>query len=107
MESKNEEKIGDRIFKLLQTTNYTQKELAHMVGVTEAAMSRYLRNEREPRMEVIANLATVFNTTTDYLITGRDEECDYSEMKVYVARSRKSLSSDEKIKLVKLLMEND
>lgn len=47
------EKIGDRMMELMKRTDYTQKELASMVGVTEAAMSRYLRNEREPRMEVI------------------------------------------------------
>ena len=46
--------IGDRLSQLLKESGYTQKELALMCGVTEAAMCRYLKNEREPKIEVVA-----------------------------------------------------
>ena len=64
------EKIGDRILKLIRENKYTQKELARKVGITESAMSRYINNEREPRLHVVANLAITLNTSTDYLING-------------------------------------
>ncbi|MCM1296444.1 MAG: helix-turn-helix domain-containing protein [Muribaculaceae bacterium] len=98
------ERIGDRIAILLKSTDYTQKELASMVGVTEAAMSRYLRNEREPRIEVIANLATALNTTSDYLINGREDEITYSYIKNLVARGKSSWSEPEKKELLRLLL---
>lgn len=100
------EKIGDRILALLKETDFSQKELASMVGVTEAAMSRYLKNERQPRMEVIANLATALNTTSDYLINGKEEEIDYSYIKRLVARGRYVWDETEKKELMRLLLDD-
>lgn len=99
------EKIGDRIEKLLKDSGYTQKELALMVGVTEAAMSRYVRNEREPKIEVVANLATALNTTTDYLINGTSSNEDFAEIYRLVARSTTQMSYEEKMKLMKVLLD--
>ena len=100
------ERIGDRITELLKRTDYTQKELASMVGVTEAAMSRYLRNEREPRMEVIANLATALNTTSDYLINGTEDEIEYNYIKKLVARGKSAWTEKEKKELLRLLLDD-
>jgi transcriptional regulator with XRE-family HTH domain len=99
------EMIGDRISQLLKETGYTQKELALMCGVTEAAMSRYLKNEREPKIEVVANMATALNTTVEYLITGKEDESGFDDLYRLVARSTISMSDEEKLRLIKLLME--
>lgn len=96
--------LGERISELLKKNGYTQKELATMVGVTESAMSRYLKGEREPKIEVIANLATALNTTSDYLIYGKSTDEDFAEVYRLVARSTTSMSDDEKIKLMKVLL---
>lgn len=102
-----EERLGDRIATLQREKGYTQKELASMVGVTEAAMSRYVKNEREPRVEVIANLATALNTTSDYLITGKDESAaSYSDVINLVARGHANWTQEEKIKLMKVLFDD-
>lgn len=100
------EKIGDRIMELMKRTDYTQKELASMVGVTEAAMSRYLRNEREPRMEVIANFATALNTTSDYLINGTENEVEYGYIRKLVARGKSAWTENEKKELLRLLLDD-
>ena len=99
------EKIGNRIEKLLKASGYTQKELALMVGVTEAAMSRYLKNEREPKIEVVANLATALNTTSDYLISGTSSNEDFAEVYRRVARSTANMTDEEKMKLMKVLLD--
>lgn len=98
-------KIGDRILELMKKSDFTQRELATMVGVTEAAISRYINNEREPKVEVIANLATALETTTDYLIYGTSSEEDFSEIYRLVARSTTNMTTDEKMKLMKVLLE--
>jgi len=99
-----EERIGNRISKLMKESGYTQKELATMVGVTESAMSRYLNNDREPKIEVIANLAAALNTTSDYLISGKDTDEDFAEIYRLVARSTTTMSDEEKMKLMKVLL---
>ena len=99
------EMIGDRISLLLKETGYTQKEFASMCGVTEAAMCRYLKNEREPKIEVVANMATALNTTVEYLISGKKEETSFEDVYRLVSRSTITMTDDEKLKLIKLLME--
>ena len=99
------EMIGDRISLLLKETGYTQKEFALMCGVTEAAMCRYLKNEREPKIEVVANMATALNTTVEYLISGKKEDTSFEDVYRLVSRSTITMTDDEKLKLIKLLME--
>ncbi len=97
--------MGERIADLLQQTKYTQKELAGMVGVTEAAMTRYLRNERVPRADVIANLATALNTTSDYLIKGVEDNEDFSQIQRLVARNASGMTDEQKMQLIRTLMD--
>ena len=98
--------FGERITMLLEIEGYTQRELASMIGVTEAALSRYLRNEREPKMEIIVNIATALNTTTDYLLSGKDDAESFEETYRLVARGTSMMTDDEKMKLMKVLMNN-
>lgn len=96
--------IGLRIVDLMGKEKVNQKELAEMAGVTGAALSRYLRGEREPKAEIIANIATALNTTTDYLINGIAAEEDFGEIYRLVARGAKNMTSEEKMKLMRALL---
>lgn len=98
--------FGERLAKLLEIEGYTQRELANMIGVTEAALSRYLKDEREPKMEIIANIATALNTTTDYLLIGKDDTESFEETYRLVARGTSMMTDEEKMKLMKVLMNN-
>ena len=97
--------IGERIQALMKESDYTQKELASMVGVTESAMSRYINDDRIPKRNIVANLATALNTTSDYIISGKEPEDDFAEIYRLVARSTSSMTTDEKFKLMRLLTE--
>jgi transcriptional regulator with XRE-family HTH domain len=46
--------------------------LAEKIGVSEVTISRYVNGERTPRSELLEKMATVLNTTTDYLL-GRSD----------------------------------
>lgn len=99
------ETIGARISMLLKKSKYSQKELAGLVGVTEATMSRYLNNERVPKTEIIANLATALHTTSDYLISGKDTSEEYAPIRNLVARGAKNMTPDQKMELIRILSE--
>ena len=96
-----------RLKALLDESSMKQKDLARRARITEAALSRYLNEGRIPRMEVVANLATVLNTTTDYLL-GRveksDSEFDYCGIKRLVARGTKAMSHEEKVELINIIL---
>ncbi len=100
------EGFGERVLGLLESAGYTQRDLATMIGVTTGALSKYLKNEREPKMEVIANMATALNTTTDFLLTGKDDSQSFEETYRLVARGTSTMTDEEKIKLMKVLLNN-
>ena len=62
------ESLGDRIANLRKELDINQKELATKVGITEASLSRYENNLREPKSEIIVRLAKALETSTDYLL---------------------------------------
>ncbi len=99
------ETIGDRIAMLLKKSKYSQKELAGMVGVTEATMSRYMNNERVPKTEIIANLATALRTTSDFLITGKETNDKFESISNLVARGAKNMTPEQKMELIRILSE--
>lgn len=61
-------KLGDKIKKLREGKNISQKELAKEIGVTDAMVSMYENDKKNPSLEVITKLAAFFNVSTDYLL---------------------------------------
>ena len=62
--------IGNRIKELLNKNDISQKDLARYIGTTEASISRYVNDEREPVAKILYKIAQELHTTTDYLISG-------------------------------------
>ncbi len=100
--------LGDRIYQLLRENRMSQRELAAKIGSTEMTVSRYVRNERQPKAEVLARIAHALNTTADELL-GQEPlaENEFSHIHRLVARNKKSLSQKERNELMKVLLEED
>ena len=63
--------IGERIAKILEKKNMTQRELAKMVNVTEVTIGRYINNSREPKGSILKDIADALGVTSDYLLSGK------------------------------------
>ena len=98
------ETVGSRIFALMKSEGLTQKELATGAGVTESTLSRYIRNERQPSAQILANIATALNTTLDYLLHGKNDKLDFQEVYRFVARASKDLTQSQKMEVLKVLL---
>ena len=72
--------MGLKISELLKQQNLSQKELAEKIDVTEATLSRYITGTREPKPEVLANIATALHTTSDYLLGIENEDYDHFQV---------------------------
>lgn len=59
--------MSKKIKSRMQDLNMSQKELAQKVGVAEATISGYIKNERTPCGEIIPKIAAALNVTSDYL----------------------------------------
>ncbi|AVD34750.1 helix-turn-helix domain-containing protein [Clostridioides difficile] len=88
------ESLGDRIANLRKELDINQKELATKVGITEASLSRYENNLREPKSEIIVRLAKALETSTDYLLGVNDNTNISKEDKLII----ENLSVSEKTK---------
>lgn len=53
--------------------NYSQKEVAHKLGISPSIVSGYETGERTPSMEVLLSLSYLYKCSTDYLL-GKSNE---------------------------------
>lgn len=70
----NNIEIGNRLRKLLEINNMTQAELAKKMDTTTATLSRYVTGKRQPKGEIVAKMAYLLNTTSDYILTGKEHD---------------------------------
>ena len=93
-----------RVKDLMKENRFSQKKLCELCGITEAAFSRYMTSDRLPKTEVLANLANILHTTSDYLL-GNDTNYGYDQLEILLASSKDNLSLNQKRKLVDILMD--
>ncbi len=98
--------FGLRLEELIKANGITQKELAARSGVTEAAMSHYVKGDRMPRSVVLSRIATALNTTSDYLMEGVPQnyinEIGYA--KRLIARNVDQMTTAEKREILSILL---
>lgn len=99
--------LGQRILSVIRTKGISQKELASIVGVTEGVMSRYISGERDPKPEMVANIATALHTTSDYLLGIENGDFDYPRVRQIIARNASSMTESEKKELINALFGED
>ena len=95
--------FAERLSLLLKEQGISQKELAEVVGVTEASMSRYMHSERIPKSAIIANIATALHTTSDYLL---GTETEGGKIKRLLARNAPSMTNEQKRELINVLFDD-
>lgn len=96
----------ERVKTLMERDGISQKELANLSGISEASVSRYLSGDLKPRMDILTNIAKVFNVTTSYLVGEDDnlrESNAYEETLCVVTRNKSKLNDEQKAELIKVL----
>ena len=105
--------ISERIVYLLSARKMSQKDLARMTGLTDAAISRYVSGERAPKGAILLNIANALGTTTGYLL---GESCepfaatkeDELEMALkIIARNSRTMTAEEKQRIAEILFSRD
>lgn len=101
--------FGERLTIQLQKKKLTQKDLSIKAGVTEAAISHYIKGDRVPRASVLARIADALGTTSEYLLNGTasdsNEEILYA--KRLIARNASQMSREEKMEIMEILLGED
>lgn len=64
--------FSENIKKLRESYDISQSNFAQEIGFSQAAISAWENNTREPGIEALVGIARYFNTSIDYLINGND-----------------------------------
>ena len=91
--------FGQRLASLLEQRGMTQSDLAARVGVTRAAMSRYVSGDREPRFVTLVRIAQELDVHVDELLGSSTGSVDSAVQ--LVARAR--LTEEQKASLRQVL----
>ena len=65
--------ISERLNKLMEMNNLTQRELAEALGVSQTAVFSWCSGQKTPRMDKVDKIAEFFNVKRSYLL-GLDNE---------------------------------
>ena len=65
--------LGARIAAMRRSRGLSQADLARNLKISASAVGMYEQGRREPSAELLVALAKEFETSVDYLLTGRPE----------------------------------
>lgn len=65
--------LGDKLSKLRKENNYTQEQLADVLGVSRQAISKWESNITYPETEKLIRISKLFNCSLDYLLKDAEE----------------------------------
>ena len=65
--------LGSRLKELREEKGLTQKEVAAQLGLHSVTYLHYEKDQREPPLKILAEMAAFFEVSTDYLLGLTDE----------------------------------
>ncbi len=87
-EDERKRMIGQTVSSIRKGKNYSQKEVASMLGISQATYSTYERGRTEPPAEVLVRLSFLFDCPVDVLVqrdrlarTNEDAQKQIDELK--------------------------
>lgn len=99
------EVINLKLIALLKEKNISQRKLAELTGMTESAISHYVKGDRVPRGVNLLKIAQVLGVAADYLFEndGMGQNNDFKIVKALIARNANNLTTEEKMEIISLL----
>ena len=89
-------KLGDNIRYLLEENNMTQRQLAHELDITPAALGNYIRNIREPDFDMLLRIAGFFRVSTDFLLGHQNKKEELTRSEDLLLQIFRSLTPDQR-----------
>lgn len=66
--------LGERLKKLREINNYSQKRVADALKISNVQLSRYESDTRQPDYDTLLKISDFFGKSVDYLLTGKEKE---------------------------------
>lgn len=97
--------FGQRIKQLRKQQSWTQKQLAAKLDIRFSQLNKYECGLHIPPAEKLIQLAEIFNTTTDFLLTGNaSEEAPLHNLRLLERfKALEQVNSEEQEAVIKLI----
>lgn len=69
--------LGNKLSRLRKENNYTQEQLAEILGVSRQSISKWESDISYPETDKLIHLSNLFGCSLDYLLKENDESNDY------------------------------
>jgi transcriptional regulator with XRE-family HTH domain len=93
--------FGERLKELRKSKNLTQEKLAEQLSVNRDALAKWETDRSYPDINIIRELADLFEVTTDYLL-GRNEDNLAARIAEALKQNNGLLSKEEEEFLLKM-----
>lgn len=60
--------LGERLKELREERGFTQRQLAEQLGINSVTYLHYEKDQREPPLGLLADIAKFYGVTVDYLL---------------------------------------
>lgn len=87
--------INERIFKLLENNNKSQKDFAEYIGTTPQVINKWKTRGTNPPSEYIYKIAEYFNTSTVYILTGETEQQHLNQEEKLLVKYYRNISGEQ------------
>lgn len=106
--------LGDKVKFLRKQMNITQQKLAETIGVSQSTIGMIEGNKQGASNDTLIKLASVLNTTVDYLLSNsieetastnfdNENEMNYDDDIRRIERARKKMDPKNKEKMMQIL----
>lgn len=95
--------LSEKMRRLVEQDGRSQKDIAKELNISESALSRYLKGEREPHADVLVKMARYFNVNVEYFYGKEQAPENFSTLKRALARNAGQLTDAERIELISII----
>ncbi|MBW7823408.1 helix-turn-helix domain-containing protein [Streptococcus thermophilus] len=88
--------FAERLKTLRKQANFTQKEIAEKIGISQPAYGDWERGTKKPTQENLVKLAKIFNVSVDNLLDNTIEEDELANVEVLFRMASDGLTDEEK-----------
>lgn len=92
--------LGDKLSKLRKENNYTQEQLADLLGVSRQTVSKWENNIVYPETDKLIRISELFNCSLDYLLKDAEEtDCknQITEESIFFRKYLRERKSEKRI----------
>ena len=101
--------FGERLRMERLKKGFSLDKVAKDINTTKATLSRYEKNQREPKLDMLGMLADYYECSVDYLM-GRCEDRNFGDKKTLEHKESRKVSKKEiliALELIKIVREWD